>query len=70
MQEYVKKFKPRLRRKKLWENIVIDHFMQFLEKEYRQVVKKLVEEKKLIAMKPNERLNDDSVLYFPDDPRP
>jgi len=70
VQEYVKKFKPRLRRKKLWEKIVMDHFMQFLEKEYRQVVKKLVEEKKLIAMKPNERLNDDSVIYFPDDPRP
>jgi len=70
VQEYVKKFKPRLRRKELWEKIVMDHFMQFLEKEYRQVVNKLVEEKKFIATKPNERLNDDSVIYFPDDPRP
>jgi len=72
VQEYIKKFRPRLRRKKLWEKIVMDHFMQFVAKEYRQVVKELVGDKKLIAVKPDGQLglNDDSVLYLPNDLRP
>ena len=72
VQEYVKKFRPRLRREKLWEKIVMDHFMQFPKKEYRQVVRKLVEDEKLIAVKPDGQLgfNDNSVLYLIDDPRP
>jgi len=50
----------------------MDHFMQFPKKEYRQVVRKLVEDEKLIAVKPDGQLgfNDNSVLYLIDDPRP
>ena len=67
--DYIKKFKPRLTRKRLWEEIVVDNFMQFIQKGYRQTVKRLVEERKIIPklIDGSENLNDNSVLYLSSD---
>lgn len=54
-------------RKKIWFHIVNEHFMRYLESEYNNTVKKLVETKKIISPTFNstKRLNENSALYPP-----
>ncbi len=61
---YIPKFNPRLSRKIIWEKNVVDYFMHFLEKEYRNVIMKLVNSEKIIPINLNfpKRINDNTVF--------
>jgi len=60
---------PGLTRKSLWPRILKDHFMRFMEKEYRTAVKEAVDDNRIVCStpigsktRPTKRLNDDCVL--------
>ena len=60
----LRKIDAPISRKKLWERIVENYFMQFIQKEYRKVIKNLVDSNKISAtyMSSSNRLNDDTLL--------
>lgn len=49
-------------RKLIWSRIVEEHFMQYLESEYRDAVKQLVDARMLTFSSKTNRLNDESIL--------
>ena len=53
-------------RKSIWLKIVQKHFMSYLHSEYIDMVKRLIDEKKLVSPtpRPTKRLNDDCALYL------
>lgn len=53
-------------RKMLWSRIVIEHFMRYLESEYKDAVQELVDNNKLIGPTPRtrKRLNDECKLIL------
>lgn len=54
----------RITREELWEQIVVEHFMQYREAEYRQAVQALVHDGAILCEPParNGRLNDHTIL--------
>ena len=58
------KQKQRITREELWEHIVVQHFMQYREAEYRQAVQALVHDGAIHCEPParNGRLNDHTIL--------
>jgi len=60
---------PSVTRKELWTSIVLDHFMQFTESEYKRIVAELIETDDIRSttvvgspLRKTKRLNDDCVL--------
>jgi three-Cys-motif partner protein len=53
---------PSRSRKVIWEYVLRDHFLRYLEKEYRETVKRLVEQHVLSFESATGRLNDDAKL--------
>ncbi len=56
--------KENISRLDLWKEIVVVHFMKFKSKDFRNVVKELIKEKKIdfLDVKGTGKLNDDSIL--------
>jgi hypothetical protein len=53
----------------VWVEIVKQHFMRYLASEYKNMVAKLVKEKRIlfVDVRGTKRLNDDSRLYLAED---
>ncbi len=57
---------PGATRKLLWYRVVQEHFMRYLEKEYRLMVQLLIDQHKLTSptSRKTKKLNDDCQLYL------